>query len=206
MAMSITLLIVIITSAISLMAINNKELFSKLLFSPFQVFHSKEYYRILTHAVVHGGWVHLFVNMYVLYIFGRTAETYFGVYDESLGELRYVILYLGGIVFATLPSLKKHKDNFSYNSVGASGAVSAILFSCIAFNPTMPIIFIFLPIPMPAILFGVLYLVYEAYMDKNSSDSIAHDAHYYGAVFGILYTFISLPSSLVNFFGQIMDY
>ena len=204
--MSITLLIVIVTAAVSLMAMNNKELFSKLLFSPFQVVHSKEYYRILTHAAVHGGWVHLFVNMYVLYIFGRTAEQEFGVYDETLGEFRYVILYLGGVVFATLPSLKKHKDNFGYNSVGASGAVSAVLFSCIAFNPTMPIIFIFLPIPMPAILFGVLYLVYEAYMDKNSSDSIAHDAHYYGAVFGILYTFISLPSSLVSFFGQLMDY
>ena len=204
--MSITLIIVLVTVAVSLMAMNNRELFSKLLFSPFQVYHSKEYYRILTHAAVHGGWVHLFVNMYVLYIFGQTAERYFGVYDEGLGEVRYGLLYLGGIVFATLPTLKKHKDNFSYNSVGASGAVSAVLFSCIAFDPTMPIIFIFLPIPMPAILFFVLYLVYEAYMDKNSSDSIAHDAHYYGAVFGILYTFIGLPSSLMNFIAQILNY
>ena len=142
--MSLTLIIVIITAAVSVLALNNKELFSKLLFSPFQVYHSKEYYRIITHAAVHGGWVHLFVNMYVLYIFGQTAERYFDVYDETFGELRYVILYLGGIVFATLPSLKKHRDNFSYNSVGASGAVSAVLFSCIAFNPTMPIIFIFI--------------------------------------------------------------
>lgn len=204
--MSVTLIIVIITSAFSIYAMNNRELFNKTLYSPYQVYHRKEYYRLLTHALLHAGWIHLFVNMYVLYIFGMVAEQYFDYYKGGMGSFNYVLLYLGGVFFATLPALKKQKDNFMYSSVGASGAVSAVLFSCIAFKPTMPIMFIFLPIPMPAVVFGVLYLVYEAYMDKKSNDYVAHDAHYYGAVFGALFTFISIPSAFINFFAQLFSY
>jgi len=204
--MSITLIIVVITSAFSIYAMNNKELFNKTLFSAYQVYHRKEYYRLLTHAFLHAGWLHLFVNMYVLYMFGSSAENYFIAYKGTAGLLSYALLYVGGVIFATLPSLKKHKDNFMYSSVGASGAVSAILFASIVFNPTMSIYFIFLPIPIPAVVFGVLYLVYEAYMDKNSNDYVAHDAHYYGAIFGALFTFLLVPSAFINFFNQLIDY
>ena len=202
----VTIIIVIITTLFSVMAMNNRELFQKTLYSPYQVYHRKEYYRLFTHALLHAGWIHLIVNMYVLYIFGKMAETYFEYYKEGAGSFNYLLLYLGGIFFATLPALKKHKDNFMYSSVGASGAVSAVLFSCIAFNPTMPIIFIFLPIPIPAVVFGILYLFYEAYMDKKSTDYVAHDAHYYGAVFGALFTFLTLPGVFLNFFSQIFNY
>lgn len=204
--MSITLIIVVLTSAFSLYAMNNREFFLKTLYSPYRVYHFKEYYRLLTHAFLHAGWIHLFINMYVLYVFGRASEEYFNYYKDGGGSFNYILLYMGGVLFATLPALKKHKDNVLYSSVGASGAVSAVLFSSIAFNPTMPIIFIFLPIPIPAVIFGVLYLFYEAYMDKRSQDYVAHDAHYYGAIFGALFTFLTLPASFVNFFSQLMDY
>ena len=204
--MSVTLIIVIITTAVSLGTMNNRDLFTKLLYSPYQVYHRKEYYRLFTHALLHAGWLHLFVNMYVLYIFGVKAEDSFSYYRFANGWYLYTLLYLGGVFFATLPALRKHKDNFMYSSVGASGAVSAVLFACIAFDPTMPIIFIFLPIPIPAVLFGILYLAYEAYMDKRSVDYVAHDAHYYGALFGALYTFLSIPESFPVFLNRILSY
>ena len=204
--MTLTLVIIIITSAFSLMAMNNQELFNKTMYVPYKVYHNKEYYRLFTHALLHSGWLHLFVNMYVLYVFGSAAEQFFNSYKPVSGSFSYGLLYLGGIFFATLPALKKQRDNFLYSSVGASGAVSAVLFSCIAFYPTMPIVFIFFPIPMPAFIFGVIYLFYEAYMDKRGSDYVAHDAHYYGAIFGVLFTFISVPASFLNFFAQIYNY
>ncbi len=203
--MSITVIIVVITVIFSAVALKNRDIFTKTLFSPYQVFHRKEYYRLLTHAFLHAGWVHLIFNMYVLYIFGRTAESYFVAYKGIAGFFNYAMLYVGGVFFATLPALRKHKDNFMYTSVGASGAVSAVLFSSIVFNPTMSIYIIFVPIPIPAVIFGILYLVYEAYMDKNSNDYVAHDAHYYGAIFGALFTFIFVPSAFVNFFKQLFD-
>jgi len=206
MEFNVTLAIIIATAALSLLAMNNKNLFSKLVYSPYQVIHRKEYYRLFTHAMLHSGWTHLFVNMYVLYIFGRTVEHFINYYKDGSGGFHYLLLYIGGVIFATLPGLKKHRDNPLYTSVGASGAVAAVLFSCIAFDPIMSIYIMFIPIPIPAIIFGVLYLLYEAYMDKHSSDYVAHDAHYFGAIFGLLFTFITLPDSFLNFFSQIMGY
>lgn len=206
MILSVTLVIIAITSVTSILAFNNREFFNRALYSPYHVVQGKEYYRLFTHALLHAGWIHLFVNMYVLWIFGRHAEAYFNYYNETAGTFFYLLLYIGGIFFATLPALKKQKDNLMYSSVGASGAVSAVLFSCIAFDPTMPIIFIFLPIPIPAVIFGVLYLFYEAYMDKKGSDFVAHDAHYYGAIFGALFTFITMPGVFFSFFEQLFEY
>ena len=185
---------------------NNRDVFVKLLYSPYQAFHRKEYYRLFTHALLHSGWIHLFVNMYVLYIFGRVVESSFEYYKDGSGKFYYLLLYIGGIIFATLPALKKHRDDPMYSSVGASGAVAAVLFASIALKPTMSIYFIFLPIPIPAFIFGALYLVYEAYMDKKADDYVAHDAHYYGAFFGILFTFLTLPGVFTFFFAQILEY
>lgn len=204
--MSITLIIVIVTAAFSIIGMNNRDLFAKYLYSPYQVYHRKQYYRSFTHAFLHSGWIHLLVNMYVLFMFGKTAEKYFIYYQGSEGLFSYVLLYVGGILFATLPALRKHKDDIMYNSVGASGAVSTVLFASIVFSPTMEIRFIFLPIPIPAVIFGILYLFYEAYMDKKADDYVAHDAHYYGAIFGAIFTFIAVPDAFVNFFNQLAAY
>lgn len=207
--MSITLIIIIVTVAISLIANNNQELYSKLLFNPYQVTQQKEWHRLITHAFVHdrGNILHLLFNMYVLYSFGTAVEDMLAVAVGAKAILYFLFIYFGGILSATVPSLIKHKNDYSYNSVGASGAVSSVLFAAIAFIPLSGGIgIIFLPISLPPIVFGVLYIIYEIYMDKRGGTNIAHDAHIGGAAFGFLFTLLLVPGVLTNFFYQILNY
>ncbi len=207
--MSITLLIIIITVGVSLMANSNSAMYAKLLFNPYQVVHRKEWYRVITHAFIHdkGNIFHLIFNMYVLYSFGSVVESFLEQTVDSLAPIIYLFLYFGGTVAATLPSLYKHKDNYAYNSVGASGAVSSVLFSAIAFMPLQGGIgIIFIPISLPPIVFGVLYIAYEMYMDKRGGTNVAHDAHIGGAAFGFLFTLLFIPGALGNFFNQLLSY
>jgi membrane associated rhomboid family serine protease len=151
--------------------------------------------------------MHLLVNMYVFYIFGGVTERIFeSVLGGLKGSLFFLLLYLGGVLFATLPAYKKHRDNHYYNSVGASGAVSAVLFASIVLLPTNSIYLFFIPIPIPAFIFGVLYLWYENYMDKRSQDNVAHDAHFWGALFGVVFTLLAVPNSFLNFVSQVTDF
>jgi membrane associated rhomboid family serine protease len=159
-------------------------------FNPYQVYHRKEYYRLISHGFVHADWVHLIVNMIVLYSFGSAVENYFGQL-EVLGMMKYgkvwfTFMYLAAIVVSSLTTLKKHKDHIFYNSVGASGGVSAILFCSIFFNPWAKLGLYFV-IPMPAIIFGIGYLIYSQYMSRRNVDNVNHDAHFIGAVFGFLF-------------------
>lgn len=206
--MSITILIIIITAIISFTANNKPELYQKLLFNPYQVIHNKEWYRLFTHAFIHDkqNIFHLIFNMYVLYSFGNIVESILINEMGTMGVIYYLFIYIGGIAVASLPSLVRHKDNYSYNAVGASGAVSAVLFAAIAFMPfTGGIGIIFLPFTINPLLFGVLYLAYEIYMDKRSNDNVAHDAHTWGAVFGFLFTLIFVPGAFMNFVAQLMN-
>ena len=199
--MSITLIIIVFTIAVSLYASENLEVKRKLIFNPYQVLNHKQYYRALTHAFIHADLMHLGINMFVLYFFGRNVEYYFQVQFPEMAKTYFILLYVGGIIFATFPALYKHKDNPGYNSLGASGAVSAVLFSAIILDPTNTI-YIYAFLPMPAILFGVLYIGYEMYMDKNGRTNIAHDAHIIGAVFGIIFTILLSPSNVISNFIQ----
>ena len=201
MNLSITLIIIIITVAVSLSANGKPELYSKLLFNPYQVFHRKEWYRIFTHGLIHdnNNIFHLGFNMYVLYSFGNAVESILIHHLNGLGIIFYLLIYIGGMAVATIPSLIKHKDNYNYNSVGASGAVSAVLFSMIAFAPfSGGIGIMFIPYSIPPLVFGVLYLLYEKYMQKRGGTNIAHDAHIWGAIFGFLFTLFSVPDAFVN--------
>tara|TARA_B110000090_G_scaffold262_1_gene244 strand:+ start:8745 stop:9362 length:618 start_codon:yes stop_codon:yes gene_type:complete len=199
--MSITLIIIIITVAVSLYASENSDIKKKLLFNPYQVLNNKQYYRVLTHAFIHADLMHLGINMYVLYSFGQYLESMFMRMFGEIGLLYFILLYIGGILFATLPSLRKHKDNPHYNSLGASGAVSAVLFSFIVLNP-MAQLGLFAIIPLNATFFGVLYIGYEMYMNKKGRTNIAHDAHLLGAAFGIIFTIILSPSNVISNFIQ----
>jgi membrane associated rhomboid family serine protease len=125
------------------------------------------------------------------------------MYFPRYAVLYFLLLYFGGVLFSTLPSFGKHKDNDTYNAVGASGAVSAILFSSIIMYPQGKIVFLLLPVPIPAYIFGVLYLVYSAYMSKRGHDNIGHDAHFWGAVFGIVFTLALNPGFVVSFFENL---
>jgi membrane associated rhomboid family serine protease len=202
--MSITLIIILITGIISAIAFKNRELFSKLEFTPYVVFHQKEYFRFFTHALLHADWIHLLINMMVLWFFGEATEYYFQAYLGTKGIFYFILLYVGSAVFASLPTYKKHKENYAYRSVGASGAVSAIVMSSVIFNPLNSICLYGL-ICFPGIIWAIIYLIYSFQMAKKSSDNINHDAHFWGAVFGIVFTIVAIPSTFMNFVNQLLS-
>lgn len=190
MDLSLTTIIIGFTCIISLWAFQSQEANAKLMLIPYDVKHFGQWYRIFSHGFVHGDFMHLAMNMYVLYLFGeQIVEPVFRYRFGERGYLFFILLYFGGMIFATLPALRKHADNVHYRAVGASGAVSAIVFSSIIINPEMKMGLIFLPIMLPAIIFGVLYLALEYYMDKRGGSRIAHDAHIWGAIYGVIFTF-----------------
>jgi membrane associated rhomboid family serine protease len=184
-----TFLLIIITCAISIFAFNKEVLFSRLQFNAYQVVHRKEWYRLISHGFIHANWWHLFVNMFVLYFFGSSTEAYLkSMATEEIIKyplLIYLLLYLAATVFSSSISLFRYKDNHWYNAVGASGAVSALLFFTIFFNPWGTILVYF--IPVPGIIFAVLYIIYSQYMSKRGGDNIGHDAHLLGSVFGFIF-------------------
>ena len=185
-----TLIIVIITSVISIVAFSNRILFARLQFNPYQAYHRKEWYRIITHGFLHANWTHLIINMLVLFSFGGVIENSFRIMAAQTWMkfpiLWYVLFYLLALVISSLTTLRKHKDDIWYNSVGASGAVSAVLFCCIFFYPNMSLLFMGV-IPVKAYIFGPLYLLYSYYAARKEGDNINHDAHLLGAIFGFLF-------------------
>lgn len=197
--MWITLGIIVVTVLVSMSAMQNPALFEKLLFQPFVIQLRKEWYRFFTHALIHGGTLHLLVNMYVLYLFGGAVEQAYAELDGAIPGLAYLTLYVGGVVLSSLPGYFKHRDDPAYRAVGASGATSAVVFSFILLNPDTKLMLIFLPIPMAAWIFGALYLGYEWYMSRKGSGRIAHDAHYFGALYGIGFTAILVPNAVSHF-------
>lgn len=158
---------------------------------------------MLTHAFVHADWSHLLVNMFVLYFFGPAVESFFAYYFGSLATLFFVALYAGSIIVANLWSLKKHQNNYGYNAVGASGAVSAVLFAFIFFSP-WEMLYFFGIIPIPGIVFGIGYLFYSYRMTKQSQDHVAHDAHFLGAVFGFLFPILLKPELFSLFLQKLI--
>jgi len=201
--MSITLAIIGVTVLVSLAALNNAALFEQLLFQPFAIHERREWYRFLTHAAVHGSIMHLLVNMYVLWMFGSAVEQAYGQITGADPWLPYLILYIGGVIFSALPGYYKHRHDPAYRAVGASGATSAVVFSFILLHPDTKLMLIFLPIPLAAWIFGGLYLFYEWYMSKRGRDGIAHDAHYFGALYGIAFTAMLQPASVPHFFNTV---
>jgi len=188
-----TIVVIILSAITSILAFNNPTLFSRMQFNAYEIKHKNQYHRFFTYGLIHADWIHLLVNMLVLYSFGGIVETYFQYYFGLRYLLFYILLYVGGLLFSSLYDFGKQKDNIYYNAVGASGAVSAIVFSSILFQPLGKIYFLFLPIGIPAFLFGILYLIYSAYMAKRSNDNIGHSAHFWGAVYGLAFTIISKP-------------
>lgn len=181
-----TIILIVITVAISYAAFKSPKLMDQLQFNASKIVHKKEYHRLVTHAFIHANWEHLFVNMIVLFSFGQAIEVYFKYYFGNNAIMNYVILYLGGILVSNIYALIKHRNNYFYNSVGASGAVSAVLFAAIFFDPWHKILF-FMILPIPGIIFAGLYLVYSYQMSMKQKDNVAHDAHFLGALFGFVF-------------------
>ena len=197
--MSFTLFIVLANALVSITALNNRDLFLKLDFQPYLIQRNNQWYRFISHAFVHADWGHLAVNMYVLYQFGKLVETYYEQLFPGMWQVYFVLLYLGGILFSTIPGYARNKENFNYHGVGASGAVSAVVFSFILMEPMAPLGIIFIPISMPAIVFGLLYLALEVYLDRNIKSNIAHSAHYFGGLFGVVFTVLIEPELVLQY-------
>lgn len=186
----VTYLIIASVALVSFTAFNRSEILYKLMFNPYQVKHHGQWYRFLSHAFIHANWEHLIFNMLTLFFFGVFVEDSFSYLFGDKGYLIYLLEFILAGILSSVPSFLKHKDNYSYNALGASGAVSAILFTSILLNPLNKIYIFFIPIGIPAFIFGVLYLAYSAYMSKRNTDNIGHDAHFWGAVFGIVFPLV----------------
>jgi membrane associated rhomboid family serine protease len=199
-------LIIIITALVSILSFNDRSLLDKLRFNAFDIKHNREGWRFFTYALVHADWIHLLVNMYVLYSFGDIVLQILGYHFGYKATVYFLLLYVGGILFATLFDFGKYKEDFSYNAVGASGAVSAVVFASILLYPQGTIYFFFIPFPIPSVIFGILYLVYSAYMSKKGKDNIGHSAHFWGAVFGIVFTIALKPVFATKFLDYILSF
>lgn len=197
------ILIVILTAIVSIVALNNPLIMDKLRFNAYYIKHNKEWYRFFSYSLVHADYIHLFVNMYVLYSFGGIVLTFFKFHFGGKAIINFLLLYIGGIIFSVLIDYRKNKDNVYYNAVGASGAVSAIVFSSIILYPGGKIFLFFIPIGIPSAIFGILYLIYSAYMTKRANDNIGHSAHFWGAIFGVVFTIILKPKFALMFLEQI---
>jgi membrane associated rhomboid family serine protease len=195
-----TIILIAITVAVSFAAFKNSKLMDSLQFNASKIIYKKEYHRLITHAFIHANWEHLFVNMIVLFSFGQAIETYFSYQFGDKAVLYFFLLYFGGILVSNTYALIKYRNNYFYNSVGASGAVSAVLFAAIFFDPWNKIYF-FGILPIPGILFAVLYLVYSYQMSMKQKDNVAHDAHFLGAVYGFIFPILLNP----DLFGEFID-
>ena len=189
--MNIVSIIIAITVLISFQTNKNPDLKQRFLYIPYQTKHNNEYYRLISHIFIHADISHLAFNMISLYFLGSTLEhRLIEFYGVQLGACYFLLLYFAGAIFASLPSFFKHQDNSSYRSLGASGAVSAVIFAAILWEPTMLLGIMFFPFPIPAYIFGPIYLAIEYFAMKRGGTGIAHDAHIGGAVFGVLFVLL----------------
>lgn len=194
----ITLIIIGITCVVSFMAFNNARLMNDLILWPPAITRSREYHRLVTYGLIHADFSHLLFNMITLFFFGRVME---GLYTASLGTLGFALFYIVALVVSILPTYLKNRRNPNYRSLGASGAVSAVLFSFILIAPWSRIVV--LVIPMPAIIYAVLYVGYSVYMDRRGGGNVNHSAHLWGAAFGVIFTLLIRPDVLPHFLAQL---
>ncbi len=201
--MSITLLIIVVTVIISMMAWRDYSLMDRWVMNPYQVMNRGQYYRLITSGFLHADWGHLIFNMLSFYFFGGFIEQVFYALFGGSGPIYLIGFYLVAIIVSDIPTLLKNRNNPSYNSLGASGGVSAIIFAGILFRPLNPIYLFFIPIGIPGFIFGPLYLAYSYYESRRGMSAINHDAHFYGALFGVLFMIIVYPPVLSQFIEQI---
>jgi membrane associated rhomboid family serine protease len=194
-----------ITVLISMYAFSNPELMRKFILSPYIVNTRGEYYRFLTSGFLHKDHMHLIFNMITLYFFGPIIQMVFTAIFGSMGAFYYVALYLLAIIVSDIPSFFKYRNIPGYSSLGASGGVSAVVFAFILFLP-LEKINLYLIFPVPGFILGALYIMYSYYQSKKSSDNINHDAHLYGALFGLIFCIILYPPSVQNFLDQLKNW
>jgi membrane associated rhomboid family serine protease len=200
--MSVTLLLIIVTVGISIYAWNNPLLLDKLILNPYKVTQKNEYYRFVTSGFIHADYGHLLFNMLTLWFIGEGIERLFQMLFGPNGSMYYLFLYIVGIIVSDIPTFLKHRKNSKYNSLGASGGVAAVLFAFVLYAPLMQICLYFF-ICMPGFIFGLLFMGYSFYESRRGGGYINHDAHLYGAIFGLLFMAVVYPDAVPGFFQQI---
>ena len=200
----VTIIIIAITVLASVLCLYGKLDFNALKFSAFEVWHHGKWWQMITHGFVHAGWGHLFFNMLTLFAFGRIVEEYFAeIWGAPAGQILYVVMYLTAIAVSSVWDLIKRRDDWTYSAVGASGAVSAILFASILFEPKMGLYIYLIPVPVPGYIFAPLYLLYCWFMARRNLDNIGHTAHFWGAVYGLIFPLALRPEILRHFLNQL---
>ena len=184
----LTLILIAVTVLVTWLAFNNPRLLDRLILWPPAIDRKHQYDRLLTHGFIHADLQHLLFNMITLFFFGRFAEQ---VISSMIGPVGFVLFYLSAIVIAILPTYLRHRHDVQYRSLGASGAVSAVLFAFILVQP-WSLIFVFF-LPVPAILYGVFYVGYSFWMDRQGGDNTNHNAHLSGAIYGVLFMLLMEP-------------
>ena len=184
----VTMMLIGITVLVSWLAFNNPRLMERLILWPPAIRRQHQYDRLITHGFVHGDFQHLLFNMITLYFFGRLIEQFFA---EFIGHVGFALFYLSALLVAILPTYLRHIDDPRYRSLGASGAVSAILFAFILLQP-WSLIYVFV-VPVPAIVYGVAYVGYSIWMDRQGHGNVNHSAHLWGAGYGALFTLLMEP-------------
>jgi membrane associated rhomboid family serine protease len=198
---TITIAILVITVAVSLYAMRQSGIQYSLTMNPYMITKRGQYYRLITSGFIHGDHMHLIFNMFSFYFFGSQLEYIFQYIFGGVGGVYFILMYVLAIIVSDIPTLFKHRNNHAYNSLGASGAVSAVIFACILFQPLQNIC-LYGVLCFPGFILGTLYIIYSYFSAKRSKDNINHDAHVYGALFGLVFCIVLYPNSVNMFIEQ----
>lgn len=186
--------IFVFTIVTSIYAFSDHTLYGKFMLNPYSISRNRKFYTLITSGLIHADWMHLIFNMISFFFFAFRLEA-------MMGSWRFAILYFLGLILSDIPSVIKHKNNIWYNSLGASGAISAVLFSSILFDPLSKLYILPFPFPVWVWLYGLIYLAYCWQMSRNSRDNINHDAHFFGALAGLILTILLVPGIIPHFTG-----
>lgn len=203
--MSITVILCIIIFAVSVWAWNAPGIFQKLVHFPYLEARDRSYYRLFTAMFLHGSWLHLLINLFVFWTFGQAIEAQFAyLFGPKMGMINFLMLFIFSGIISDLPTTFRYRDNPSFRSVGASGAISGIMFSYVLFYP-LENLYLYGIIPIPGIIAGILYLWYSNHAAKKEGGRIDHNAHFFGAVSGLVITILLYPPVVLSFFRDLMS-
>jgi membrane associated rhomboid family serine protease len=208
---TITISIVLLTAVISFTAFSNEKVMDDLIFYPPSITNQNQWYRFITCGLIHADIMHLVFNMYSFYLFGDIVEKSFGFIFGESGKILYILLYVSALIVSILPTYFNHQNDYHYRSLGASGAVSAIIFAGIFLYPTLGMGIFPIPFHIPGFVFGPLYLGISYYLANKGQGNINHSAHIWGAIYGIVFliitsSFLSKMNVFENFYNEVFNY